>query len=311
MFKYGKFVVLLQKIVAMKTLCIFNPEHDLCLANGDKNYVPPRSAMQFADRCHNVMGIMYDACTTSIYSVSKKILDGLDDYEIVPWGWNAMLKQSLLRIGYSENRLPNDGFIDFVRKMQNRTSLLPLLTESVLVKRISEVETLHSKYENLVLKAPWSGSGRGIHLIREKISENDCTWTTKIIDEQGCVVVEPFRQIDMEFALEYNNQKFVGYSLFSSQSCVYNSNILLFDCEIEDLINHKTSKLEQKRCQLEQWLQAEIFPFYKGPLGVDMYIDKSGILYISEMNLRHTIGHLAHAFLLRNPEKHGERFSMR
>lgn len=295
----------------MKTLCIFNPEHDLCLANGDKNYVPPRSAMQFADRSHNVMGIMYDACTTSIYSVLQEIIDNLCDYEIVPWGWNSMLKQSLLRIGYPEDRLPGDDFIDFVRKMQNRKSLLPLLTDSEFICNVSDIEALHSKYGNLVLKAPWSGSGRGIHLVREKICEKDYTWISKIIAEQGGVLVEPFRQIDLEFAMEYNEGKFVGYSLFSSQSCVYNSNILLFDDEIEKLICCKTSLLKQKRVQLEQWLQAEILPYYKGPLGVDMYIDKSGILYISEMNLRHTIGHLAHEYLLRNPQKHGEKFSMR
>ena len=27
---------------------IFNPEHDLCVANGDENFVPPRSAEGFA-----------------------------------------------------------------------------------------------------------------------------------------------------------------------------------------------------------------------------------------------------------------------
>ena len=27
---------------------IFNPEHDLCIANGDENFVPPRSAVGFA-----------------------------------------------------------------------------------------------------------------------------------------------------------------------------------------------------------------------------------------------------------------------
>ena len=29
-------------------LCIFNPEHDLCLAKGRAHYVPPRSAVEFA-----------------------------------------------------------------------------------------------------------------------------------------------------------------------------------------------------------------------------------------------------------------------
>ena len=31
-----------------KQIYIFNPEHDLCIANGDENFVPPRSAVGFA-----------------------------------------------------------------------------------------------------------------------------------------------------------------------------------------------------------------------------------------------------------------------
>lgn len=31
-----------------KHIYIFNPEHDLCIANGDENFVPPRSAVGFA-----------------------------------------------------------------------------------------------------------------------------------------------------------------------------------------------------------------------------------------------------------------------
>ena len=40
---------------------IFNPEHDLCIANGDENFVPPRSAMGFAK----------DNVDLSIFHVSK------------------------------------------------------------------------------------------------------------------------------------------------------------------------------------------------------------------------------------------------
>ena len=31
----------------LKQIYIFNPEHELCIANGDENFVPPRSAMGF------------------------------------------------------------------------------------------------------------------------------------------------------------------------------------------------------------------------------------------------------------------------
>ena len=43
----------------MTTLCIFNPEHDLCLANGHAHYVPPESAITFADRAASLMQIIY------------------------------------------------------------------------------------------------------------------------------------------------------------------------------------------------------------------------------------------------------------
>ena len=40
-------------------ICIFNPEHDLCLANGGRNYVPPASARTFAAESCGLMGLLY------------------------------------------------------------------------------------------------------------------------------------------------------------------------------------------------------------------------------------------------------------
>ena len=49
-------------------LCIFNPEHDLCLGNGRAHYVPPRSARDFARRSAGIMQILYtDALCISVY----------------------------------------------------------------------------------------------------------------------------------------------------------------------------------------------------------------------------------------------------
>lgn len=294
----------------LKSLCIFNPEHDLCLANGGRNFVPPRSATQFADSCHCIMSIIYDACTTSINTVPRQIIEDFSDYEIIPWGWDVTLRQSLLRLGYPEDRLPDEAYIDFIRKMQSRETIVPLLTDSKFVKSLSEVDFIFPMYHKIVIKSPWSSSGRGIRRVSDSLNAKDYAWINKMIAEQGGVLVEPFRNIDMEFALEYDNGEFVGYSLFSSQNCVYSSNMLLFDDEIEEIISHKTSMLEQKRANLEQWLKVCIFPYYNGPFGVDMYIDCNKELYISEMNLRHTIGHLAHAFLRRNPQYHKHMFAI-
>ena len=40
-------------------VCIFNPEHDLCLAKGRAHYVPPRSAVEFARRDAGIMQVLY------------------------------------------------------------------------------------------------------------------------------------------------------------------------------------------------------------------------------------------------------------
>ena len=50
----------------MKIRYIFNPEHDLCLANGSPHYLPPASALKFRADCHRQVeqwleGIMGEA----------------------------------------------------------------------------------------------------------------------------------------------------------------------------------------------------------------------------------------------------------
>ena len=39
-------------------ICIFNPEHDLCLANGTPHYMPPVSALRFAQQSASLMQIL-------------------------------------------------------------------------------------------------------------------------------------------------------------------------------------------------------------------------------------------------------------
>ena len=57
-------------------LCIFNPEHDLCLAKGRAHYVPPRSAVEFACRDASIMSVLYpDAVCTSVYDFQFSIFN--------------------------------------------------------------------------------------------------------------------------------------------------------------------------------------------------------------------------------------------
>ena len=109
------------------TLCIFNPEHDLCLANGDRNFVPPASALDFASGNASLMGILYpDArCASVADDLQPLVAEGSVD-RIVAWGWDARLKQALLKQGVPQSLLPPDEQLERIRELQHRSTILPL-----------------------------------------------------------------------------------------------------------------------------------------------------------------------------------------
>lgn len=287
-------------------LAIFNPEHDLCLANGNAHYVPPRSALDFAQSSAHLMQCLYpDALCTSVPNIVNSQLSTLNTQLIVPWGWNAVLKTQLLKQGFPEEALPSDEKLDCWRNLQHRATWLALQPDCCAVTMPEGVGEMLSKHHAVVLKAPWSGSGRGIRWVTEKMSDHDRMWLQKVVREQRCVIVEPRRQVRENFALEYRVASgalsFVGYSLFQSASGVYQGNLLLSDEEIE----RRVALPPSHRRSVEDWLQKHIAPHYEGPLGVDFILDTSGFHHLAEINLRHTMGLVAHEYLRQHPASAG------
>ena len=282
-------------------ICIFNPEHDLCLANGNRNFVPPTSALLFADKAASLMQIIYPEALCCSLSQLASLNPQPSSYPICPWGWNLALKTSLLKQGIPSSLLPSDDTLELWRQLQHRSTILPLQPDCYAATSVDEVESLLSLHHNLALKAPWSGSGRGIRWVSSTLSDHDKLWFQKIVREQRCVIVEPRRQIQATYALEYcvtdHNLHFVGYSLFESSSGVYHHNILLNDDDIARRINLPHSL----RAHLESWIQLNIVPLYQGPLGVDFILSPDGTHHITELNLRHTMGLVAHEYLRHNP----------
>ena len=291
-------------------LCIFNPEHDLCLANGRAHYVPPRSAIDFARRGASLMQVLYpDSRCLSVYDIiqSSTLSDQFD--RIVPWGWNLTLKYELLKQGVPATLMPSDEVLSQWRMLQHRTTILPLQPQSRAATTAEEVRLMISQYRSVVMKAPWSGAGRGLRWVTDRLGEQDVSWLNKVVREQRCVIVEPRREVAVDFALEYIIDKqglqFLGYSLFESAHGVYQGNRLLPD----DVICRRVGITSVERQGLEDWLCAHVSPFYQGPLGVDFILDTQGRRYLSEMNLRHTMGWVAHEYLAQHPDADGSLFN--
>ena len=280
---------------------IFNPEHDLCIANGDENFVPPRSAVGFA----------------------KENID-LSEYlerpnkqrrKIIPWGWNHALKKRLINEGVDPSTLPSEEELQFIRTHSRREFALDV--HSRLISRASqvigpdyritatsvcEIEAFISANGSAVLKSPLSGSGKGIRFVRERLSESDEGWCRRTLDKQGSVIVEQrfeiIKECAMLFECHHEGIDFIGYSLFESRNGAYSKNILASNEEIEDIITDYIPRetLTIIREDLTAILAESLVGHYEGFLGVDQIIcqaDSPIFIPVSEINLRMTMGLIA------------------
>ena len=187
-------------------LYIFNPEHDLCLANGDRNFVPPASALDFARTGRDVMRIIYGDEAHVIVADDYALWRGMNPDVvvdgIVPWGWDLRLKQTLLKQGVDNALLPDDRILANLRALQHRSTVLPLQPHATQAASLDEVRSILKENTRIVAKAPWSGAGRGVRWIDGELSDHDEQWLSRIINTQGSVIVERRLDVVYDFAIE-------------------------------------------------------------------------------------------------------------
>ena len=284
-----------------KQIYIFNTDHDLCIANGDENFVPPRSAMGFAKE--NI-------------DLSKYLeRPNKQHRQIVPWGWNHALKKRLINEGIDPATLPSEEELQFIRTHSRREFALDVHSRlscggsqvigpeyRIIATSVGEIEAFISANGSAVLKSPLSGSGKGIRFIRERLSESDKGWCRRTLDKQGSVIVERrfeiIKECAMLFECHHEGIDFIGYSLFESKNGAYSKNILASNEEIEDMIAGYIPRdtLISIREDLTAILADTLVGHYEGFLGVDQIIcqpESPIFIPVSEINLRMTMGLIA------------------
>ncbi|MGN0187894.1 MAG: hypothetical protein ACI395_00095 [Candidatus Cryptobacteroides sp.] len=286
----------------------FNPEHDICLANGDANFSPPESSLRFGRDCAGIMRFM-------------------DDDEsgagVIAWGWDKVLKTRLLREGVDESLLPYDACLEGIRELSHRRVALecnaflhkcPTLSAPpvpVELKSLAQVNAFLARQERAVLKAPWSGSGKGLRWISDGLlSSNDEGWCRNVFAKQGCIIGESREDVVLDFALLYKvsgtascpSLTFEGYSLFETCNGAYTASVLASDGHIRDVISGYISLnvFDDVKLSLESFLSDRFCGSYRGFLGVDMFVCRSGVSYLLnpcvEINVRMTMGLLARRY---------------
>ena len=277
---------------------IFNPEHDLCVANGDENFVPPRSAVGFAKE------------NTDLSRYLER--PNKQRRQIIPWGWNHSLKKRLINEGVDPATLPSEEELQFIRTHSRREFALEVHSRlsggdpqvigpdyRTSATSVGEIEAFIWANGSAVLKSPLSGSGKGIRFVRERLSESDEGWCRKTLAKQGSVIVERrfeiIKECAMLFECHHEGIDFIGYSLFESRNGAYSRNILGSNEEIEDIIAGYIPRdtLTAIREGLTTILSDTLVGHYEGFLGVDQIVcqaDSPALVPVSEINLRMTIG---------------------
>ena len=280
---------------------IFNPEHDLCIANGDENFVPPRSAVEFAKE--NI-------------EISKHLeRPNKQRRQIIPWGWNHSLKKQLLNEGIDPTDMPSEEELQFIRTHSRREFALDVHSRlrcndsqvigpdyRIVATSVGEIESFISANGSAVLKSPLSGSGKGIRFIRGRLSQSDEGWCRRAIDKQGSMIVERrfeiIKECAMLFECHHEGIDFIGYSLFESRNGAYSRNILASNEDIENIIVGYIPRdtLNNIREGLISILTDTLVGHYEGFLGIDQMIcqtDSPVFVPVSEINLRMTMGLIA------------------
>lgn len=339
-------------------LHIFNPEHDIALAMNQDRFTAPHAGRQlradlgfipalWADTGDFVLVDDKEAAKDAVRHMKKYVKDvqfvetndlneipnvALRDLNIEPWGWDASICSQLVVANPALKKcLPTSAFIETVRQMSSRTfaagHLLPkladmderLIGKSVYCTDINKVKRLINENGNVVIKAPWSSSGRGVRYIVDGITTAQQEgWIRNVIDRQGGVMAEPLYRKVIDFGMEFYAKKdggidYCGLSMFNTSNGAYMGSLLATEADKREmLLQYSALDLIDTVCESIRNILTPLFVGkYEGPFGVDMMIvatDRADIYLLHpcvELNLRRTMGHVALAISPSDMEPQG------
>lgn len=327
-------------------LHIFNPESDLALAYGLEGYTAPphvarlRRDMQMLPAWYCAKGdaiLSQDCPADSEWLAQVRSRLGVEAVcmpanqlqnhrlSVIPWGWSRDLLHRLKGWNVAEECLPDRRQIDQIRRLSHRSTAVRLLRhisrevdmelppEPFEARSLDEVLDFERAHRRCYVKAPWSGSGRGVYQALDTGSPNFLDWTRGIIKRQGSVMCEHALDKVMDFAMEFRCRggaavEFAGHSVFTTDSHdSFESGVVAPDEALRSMIAGRLgdgAPLDRVKEAVAGFVAAEIAPHYRGYLGVDMMLYRgAGGVRLNpcvEINLRMTMGAVAAIFARRH-----------
>ena len=322
-------------------LFVFNPEHDIALAKEQPGFTPPHAARALRhdldflpaflagkddvvlvedverarERLRRVRARlvrMGACCGEQPQLVAANILSAVGTMDkVVPWGWDKAVCERLQTMEISPDLLPSKDTLKTIKELSHRVQAIRLLDSfgsfNTLqpATSIEQVEEWIANMPQAVLKAPWSGSGRGIRFVNNSLTPHQQGWVKNLLKKQGSVIVEPYYKKVMDLGMEfYSDGKghiaYLGLSLFATNNGEYTGSVLATESCKRQLLQAYISEdvLDCTAEHIRQYVASNWGECYEGPFGVDMMVVKknTGELALHpcvEINLRLTMGHVA------------------
>lgn len=338
------FVSFLIDIPMFLSVYVFNPDYDMAMANFTPYYKAPAEIIRMADDL-SVLPVWFarEGCGVKVDSLDRVELfhrqlsevcrmgenwqtcfqwagsTGWTDKWVsacyTPWGWTPSLVHRLRQEGVEDCYLPSSEEMCRIRYLSSRQRCLEVLPafsgwngicgEMKWCHNLQEVENFIYEKGNVIVKAPWSGSGRGLWKVSaESWNPSLAGWVSRILKVQGGIMVEPIYDKVEDFAMEFiageEGVRFLGYSCFETDvHGNYKANRLMSNSAIETRLSQYVplELLHRIRVSLERVLTDLLGQDYRGYLGVDMMVCREeGAFRVHpcvEINLRMNMGVLS------------------
>lgn len=298
----------------MPQIHLFNPENDLALASGQRNYTPPPNAVLLHDAGASLplwygndgdKVIMSDRHldwveeTKELFGIKIDIYnpnENINGCDVSPWGWSDNACRQLVSAGIPSNIIPEREKIAKLKDLSHRRTSIEIMSRlkemldfnvpmiPIETHSICEIEKFLQKYPYSYIKLPWSSSGRGITCSTSMPIQELTRRCCGMIKRQGSVLCEQGLDKVIDFAMLFYSDgistvKHWGYSaFFTEHSTAYSGNIVTNDQTIEKHLSRfvPVEHLHATSTSLEKILSEIIAPHYTGYLGIDMMIYRTG-----------------------------------
>lgn len=331
----------------IRDIHFFNTDSDMAVANNSPFYMPPARiekmnrdlgflAAYFAEEPDAILMIKRPdnsflekvtpllGYTPHCYSFGLLQGDIPAFRSIRPWGWNPRVHhlfapaKPLMDEEFKTH--PLYEWSDYLREISGKGVVveylpeiirhLPEISTNILPLKIRSAEELEelTRRKKVVVKAPWSSSGKGVRfMLQHEFAKPEREWTIGVLRQQGFVTAAQYVHNHQDFAMQFyaspdGEISYCGLSLFFTDAHGhYQGNLIAPEDNLRSRLTQLISEkqLDRVRNTLLKLLPDILKGEYYGYFGIDMMLfseNENTDIHIHpmvEINLRNNMGILA------------------